>query len=118
MKTYSIWAHPVDTELMYLKSIEQKWEIGGFLLGPIWIVVQKGPLPLALFIFVLVMAPLFIFGVNTFTIFWALILWTFNARSHAGLQARRLTSIGYVRLGEIHAESYEDAEEQFRRSRE
>lgn len=116
MKRYSIWAHPRDTELEYLKSVEHKWELGGFLLGPIWILIKKGQPLLALLILAMVITPFFIFGFNAYTIFWAVVLWTINARSHVGLQAMRLKSMSHVRLGDVSANSHQDAQEQYRQS--
>lgn len=117
LRRYTIWAHPGDSDLKYLKSVEHKWEIGGFLLGPIWVLIKGGPPLLALLILALASAPLLIFGINIFTMLWAVALWTINARSHSGIQAMRLRSLDHDRLRDISARSHEEAQEMFRRSR-
>lgn len=117
IRRYTMWIHPGDADLKHLKSVEHKWEIGGFLLGPIWVLIQRGPPLLALLILALAIAPFFVFGIKFFTIIWAVIVWTLNARSHSGLQAIRLRSLGHDRLGDISAQSHEEALDLFRRSR-
>lgn len=116
MKRYALWAVPGDSDFRHLKSVEQKWEVGGFFLGPIWILRKKGPLLLAILMLVLAVVPFFVFGANIFTTIWGLLLWTVNAWCHSGLQAMRLKAIGHVRIGDVSAASHQDAEDKFRRA--
>lgn len=116
-KKYSLWAHPDDTDFKYLKSVEQKWEVGGFLLGPIWILLKGGPILLALLVLIAAFAPILIFGINIFSVGWAALIWTVNARCHAGLQAVKLKSLQYKRVADVNAASHEDAQAQLRQTR-
>ncbi|APO95585.1 hypothetical protein OR60_09030 [Xanthomonas vesicatoria] len=49
IRRYTMWIHPGDADLKHLKSVEHKWEIGGFLLGPIWVLIQRGSTTISTF---------------------------------------------------------------------
>ena len=114
-RLYSLWAYPHDKNLEYLKSVEHKWEWGGFFLGPIWILIKGGPLLLALVVLTAAIVPFFIFGVNFITVIWAVIAWAPSAKCDAGLWAMRLKSLGHERVGEVSAISHKDAQDQYRK---
>ncbi|TYT24838.1 hypothetical protein FZO89_00265 [Luteimonas viscosa] len=97
-RNYSIWGYPHDKEHKYLKSIEQKWEWGGFFLGPLWILIKGGPPLLALIVLAAAVGPFLAFSINALTVVWFLIVWIPSARCHAGIWAMKLKSIGHVRL--------------------
>lgn len=113
-RNYTIWGYPHDPDQKHLKAIEKKWEAGGFLLGPIWILIKGGPPLLALMALATAAIPLIVFGVKTLPIIWALLLWTVNANCHSALQGIRLKATGHVHLGDVSAISHEDAQAQFK----
>jgi hypothetical protein len=114
MPTFTIYVHPEDHDLQYLKSVEQRFELGGLVFGPLWVAYKRGPLGLVLLLLFLALAPLLFFGANIFTASWAALIWALNSRSHAGLQSIRLKQMGYHRAGDVHADSRAEAEARFK----
>jgi hypothetical protein len=114
MPTYTMYLNPSDRDMKYLKSVEQKFELGGLVFGPFWVAYQKGPILLVALLLALIIVPIVVWGPNFYTLAWATIFWVINSRSHAGLQAMRLTSIGYQRVGDMSAGSHAEAEAGFK----
>lgn len=108
-RNYTVWGYPHDMDHKYLKPVEHKWEIGGFILGPLWIWFKGGPPLLALAVLAAAVVPFFVFGISFLTIAWALIFWFPNAWCHSALQGIKLKSIGHVRMGNVSAFSDEEA---------
>ena len=100
--------------MKHLKSVEQKFELGGLVLGPLWVAYKKGPILLVVLLLALIVVPIVVWGPNFYTLAWAAIFWGINSRSHAGLQAMRLKSMGYERVGDMSASSHAEAETEFR----
>lgn len=105
-RLYTIYRHPGTDELL---AVGQKYELGGVIFGPFWLIYKKAPIVLFIMALALSIGPLAIFGANIYTLMWAALTWVVHANSHVGLQAIRLKSAGYVRVGDQRGYSHDDA---------
>lgn len=105
-RLFTIYRHSGTNELL---AVGHKYEVGGAIFGPFWLLYKKAPVTLMVFALAFSVGPLMIFGANIFTLAWAAITWVVHAQSHTGLQAIRLKSNGYVRAGYQRGSSHDDA---------
>lgn len=109
-RSFVIYRHLGTDKLL---AVGQQFEVGGVILGPLWLLYKKAPLILVIMALAFSVGPLAIFGINTFTITWAVLTWVVHANSHVGLQALRLKSNGCVRVGDQRGYSHDDAINRF-----
>lgn len=107
LRAWTIWTHPSTGRVV---AVEHRYEIGGFILGPFWLIAKKAPIGLIILSVALALSPAVLFGFNYFTSIWAGFFWIAHSKAHAGIKAQELKSSGYHRRADVISYSKAEAE--------